>query len=82
MHVNDPELPECLRMDPPGGIPDDANALQRTMSMVSLDASNQERPPTQVVSVSDDDLAPKSGDWADQMQQDSEERRALGRVSV
>ena len=74
MSSDDPDFPENLRMGPPLPPPDGSNALQRSMSMVSLDDNIQDKPPTQVMSVSDDDLEPATGDWADQMQQDSNER--------
>ena len=81
MTLDDPDLPECLRMDPPPSSFDNATTLQRTMSMVSLGDSTQEHPPTQVVSMSDDDLEPVQGDWAEQMQQESDDRNLSGRVS-
>ena len=80
MTLDDPDLPECLRMDPPAGLDGDTT-LQRSMSMVSLEGPALERPPTQVMSVSDDDLEPKTADWAEQMQQESDDRRPEGRVS-
>ena len=80
MSPDDPDFPECLRMGPPG-LPSDDNTLQRSMSMVSLDGNTTEKPPTQVVSMSDDDLEIKTTDWADQMNQESEERQKEGSVS-
>ena len=75
MSTDDPDFPEKLRMGPPLPPPDGANSLQRSMSMVSLDENTQEKPPTQVMSVSDDELESANGDWADQMQQDSNDRK-------
>ena len=78
-------MPECLRMNPPSTV-SAGETLQRSMSMVSIDdtsgpdANADDKPPTQVMSVSDDEeLIPKTGDWADQMQQESDDRRAMGK---
>ena len=79
MASDDPDFPECFRMGPPNH-PSDENSLQRSMSMVSLDGTANEKPVTQVVSMSDDDLEPKTTDWADQMNQESDERRDEGSV--
>ena len=75
MSIDDPDLPESLRMDSSNQNGDTTNTLQRSMSMVSLgqptteNPSDSNQPPTQVMSVSDEDL-----DWAEQMRQESEER--------
>lgn len=73
--IDDPDLPESLRMNSSNSNGDTANTLQRSMSMVSLgqaaieNPSDSNQPPTQVMSVSDEDL-----DWAEQMRQESEDR--------
>lgn len=75
MDSDDPELPEVLRMAPPADSSDGANVIQRSMSMVSIgpdqsaDPLVSEQPPTQNMSVSDEEI-----DWADQMRQESDDR--------
>ena len=76
MSVNDPELPEILRMDPPKSLPEAETTLQRSMSLVSIEGPQQEKPPTQVMSVSDEEL-----DWAEQMQRESANSEEIGIVS-
>ena len=77
MRSDDPDFPEHLRMDPPKSVPDNETSLQRTMSMVSLDEPAREKPDTQVMSVSDDDL--ETVDWAEQMRQESDDRQNPGK---
>ena len=75
MATDDPELPEILRMAPPADVSDSANVLQRSMSMVSIgpdqsgDTPTTEQPPTQNMSISDEEM-----DWAEQMRQESDDR--------
>ena len=75
MATDDPDLPELLRMKPSEPHPDAENTLQRSMSMVSIGnndadtAPTGQLPPTQVMSVSDEEL-----DWAEQMRQESDDR--------
>ena len=79
--LDDPDCPECLRMGPPN-ISDDETALQRSMSLVSMETT-PDKPPTQVMSVSDDEeLEPQSTDWAEQMQQESDERQNSGTIFI
>ena len=74
--MDDPDL-ECLRMETSDATTDGAFTLQRSMSLVALEEPAQVQPPTQCMSVSDDDLEPV-GDWAEQMQRESNERHDLG----
>ena len=76
MSSNDPDL-ERLRVAPPDGHYDSDSTLQRSMSLVALEEPPQGNPPTQVMSVSDEDLEPV-GDWAEQMQRESDDRHGIG----